>query len=166
MFKKMKIGTRLGVAFGLVTLLAGTLGLVSFKTLNVVDSTWTDFSSISLQKREFASQANVKLGDAVHHFKNFLIRGQDYGTKFEADLVAIDAAMTLYASKPISAGEQSFLDRISHGLEAYRVAMRKVVTMKATDASIQVIDRSISGADKEIGAALAGLTEICRESTM
>ena len=166
MLHDLKIGTRLGMAFGLVTVLAGILGFISFKTLSTVDGTWKDFSAVSLQKRELASQGDVKLGDAVHHFKNFLLRGQDYDKKFEADLAAITGAVTSYKAKGVSDREQSLLDQISQGVAVYRVAMSDVIKMKAARAPIQRIDKSIKGADKEISVALAGLMEIARQDTL
>lgn len=160
----LKIGTRLGAAFCLVTLLTVISSFVAWTALGTVANKWLEFSSVSMEKREFATTGNIKLGNAIHHFKNYLIRGADYDQKFAADLADLNAAAAGYMKTgSVSNRERLLLDEISKGTEIYRLAMAKVVEMKSMGSAIQEIDMSIAGADKAIGKALAGLMEIARE---
>ncbi len=161
--KNLKIGTRLGLAFGLVTLLALVLGLISFQRLERVDGMWQHFLSQSLEKSDYATQSDVKLGQAVHDFKNYVIRGGDYDKKFGADLDAITSLMERYAKKNVGAREKSVLDGIGKAIGSYRAAMGKAVEMKAAGAKAEEIDQTNSGADKAISAALDELQEVVRD---
>ncbi|NMM29127.1 MAG: HAMP domain-containing protein [Glaciimonas sp.] len=162
----LKIGTRLGLAFCLVTLFAIISSCVAWTALNTVADKWSEFSSISMEKREFATTGVIKLSDAIHNFKNYLIRGGGYDKKFAADLASLDAVVAGYLKTGSASNrEKSLLDEILKGTETYRVAMRKVVAMKSSEIAIQEIDKSIAGADKAIGKALGELMQIAREDT-
>ncbi len=68
----LKIGTRLGMAFCLVTLFAIILSFVAWMALDSVGDKWREFLNTSMEKQEFVTKGDLKLGDAVHHFKNYL----------------------------------------------------------------------------------------------
>jgi methyl-accepting chemotaxis protein len=161
----LKIGTRLGMAFGLVTVLAVILGLISLTALNGVASQWKEFSSVSMAKNELASNGNVELGNGIHHFKNYLLRGGDYDKKFSADMDKINVLMDAYVKRGNVIGrEQLLLVEISRGVVTYRASMNKAVAMKTAGSAIEEIDKAIKGADKAIAKALNGLQEIAREN--
>ena len=61
--------------------------------------------------------------------------------------------------------EKRALLQIKEGASAYREAMKIAVGMKAAGATIEEIDKSIKGADKELGEALASLNEVILEKT-
>ena len=163
----LKIGTRLGMAFGMITLLAAIVAIVSVITLTNIAAEWQKFSNISMAKREAATQGEIKLGDAIHHFKNYLLRGGNYDKQFSSDLDSINAAIASYkASGNITEREKGLLDEIAKGEQAYRAAIAKAQEMKAAGNSIQEIDAAIKGADKAIAKAFDGLLDIARENTV
>jgi methyl-accepting chemotaxis protein len=167
-FTNIKIGKRLAIAFGLTTLMTILLSLASYQTLNKLTNHWGQFRTVSLEKFEAVAQGNGNLGDAIHHFKNYLLRGQDYDQKFMADMDAIDQAAAKYANNhgDLNEREKSALSRIKEGSSAYRAALRKAVEMKTADASIEEIDKAIKGADKEINAAFDELEKVTQEETI
>jgi len=125
-FNNLKIGMRLGVTFALITVLIVILALTAFKALADVSNKWQNFASVSLEKREYATQGQVKLGDAIHHFKNFVLRSGDYNKKFEEDIAGINAAVASYKKNgSMSARETALLAEVLKGAEAYRAAIRK-----------------------------------------
>jgi methyl-accepting chemotaxis protein len=163
----LRIGARLGLAFGVVISLTLISNLLSWSALDAVQSDWSEFSSVSMQKRELTTTSKVKLGDAIHHFKNYLIRGGDYDKKFLVDLADIRDAMATYAKTgPQTSQEKGLLGDIAKDLDGYGAALPKVVAMKASGASIEEIDKRVSGADKAIGQALDGLMQVAREDTL
>ena len=162
----MKIGTRLGFSFSLVTLLTAILTLASWIAFNEVDGKWKGFADNTLEKQEYATQGYLKLGDGIHHFKNYLLRGKDYDKKFVADMDGINAAVANYKNVGnLSDQEKELLDQISKAEGAYRAAMAKMQEMKAAGTAITEIDSAINGADRELGAAFSGLLKIAKDST-
>ena len=153
------IGKRLGLTFGGIALITATMGASSYLSLMKVGGRWQTFRTISLEKSAAVRDGEVAMGDAVHHFKNYLLRGQDYDKKFNADLDTIAAAVTRYkATGDLQQTETNALERIVRGAASYREAIAKAVTLKAISMPIIEIDRSIKGADKEINLALHELS--------
>ena len=166
-FTNLKIGTRLGLAFCLLILLTIICSASGWTSLNEVGNKWQSFSKLSLEKRRFANNGSAQLGDAVHHFKDYVIRGGDYQKKFADDLTDINNSVRGYQDLgEISEQESTLLKQISAGIESYRQAMEKAVTMKSNGSNIEEIDRSIKGADKEMAQGWAGLLDIARQEAI
>ncbi|MBG7622237.1 HAMP domain-containing protein [Herbaspirillum sp. AP02] len=161
----MKIGTRLGGSFLLVTLLACSLIVASILILNQIGRHWEGFSGTVLGKQDFATQGYIKLGDGVQNFKNYVVRGKDYDKHFLADMDAIHRVMTEYRKLGVNdPKEDELLQKINTGEMNYREALAKAQGLKATGASAVEIDASISGADKVLGAGFSGLLAIARDN--
>jgi methyl-accepting chemotaxis protein len=166
-FNNINIGKRLAITFGATTLLTLILLLVSFQTINKLTDEWEQFHVVTLEKDAAVLQGVAKLGDAIHHFKNYLLRGQPYDKTFLSDIEGIDQALASYVSNngEISDRERSALQRIKNGADVYRAAMRQAVELKTSGATIEQIDKAIKGADKEIAKALEELRVITEEET-
>ncbi|MDD5336796.1 MAG: HAMP domain-containing protein, partial [Rhodoferax sp.] len=163
----LKIATRLGISFTLVALLSMLLGLAAFMALDDAAAKWQNFSDLSLQKRDFAAQGRIRLGDAVHNFKNFVLRGGDANKKFAEDLDAIDAAVASYGKKGVmSARETVLLGDVLKATELYRAAIRKAAEMQSAGTALAEIDKEIKGADKPIAHAFDELLKITGEQTL
>ncbi|EJN09014.1 methyl-accepting chemotaxis protein [Herbaspirillum sp. YR522] len=159
----MKIGTRLGGAFLLVTLLTTVLTLASLATLSQIGRHWVGFSDNVMVKQEYATQGYIKLGDGVQNFKNYVLRGGAYDKGFIADMDAISALVGQYRNLGATPQEQALLDRLDAGQRQYREAIAKAQALKAGGATVADIDAAISGADKALAAALSGLLAIAHE---
>ncbi|MDR6396118.1 methyl-accepting chemotaxis protein [Herbaspirillum seropedicae] len=161
----MKIGTRLGGSFMLVTLLTCALIVASTLTLTQIGRHWNDFSGTVLGKQDYATQGYIKLGDGVQNFKNYVVRGKDYDRHFLADMDAIVRLMDQYRKLGVdNPKEEALLEKISNGERRYREALAKAQAMKAAGASPSEVDAAISGADKVLGAGFSGLLAIAREN--
>ena len=161
----MKIGTRLGGAFMLVTLLTGILTIASLMTLSQIGRHWRSFSTTVLVKQEYATQGYIRLGDGVQNFKNYVVRGKEYDKIFLADMDAISTLAANYKQLGVAdAKEQDLLNKLGAGERQYRDAMAKVQTLKAGGASITEIDAAVNGADKALASALSGLLAIAHEN--
>ncbi len=161
----MRIGTRLGGSFMLVTLLACSLIVASILILNQIGRHWDDFSGTVLSKQDYATQGYIKLGDGVQNFKNYVVRGKDYDKHFLADMDAINRLMIEYRKLGIdNPKEDELLQKIATGERNYREALAKAQGMKSTAASVTEIDASISGADKVLAAGFSGLLAIARDN--
>jgi methyl-accepting chemotaxis protein len=166
-FTNINIGKRLAITFGAITLLTLVLSFVSYQALSNLSNRWEQFHTVTLEKTEAASKGEKSLGEAIHYFKDYVLREQDYDQKFMADMDAIDQATASYVNNhgEMSEREKSALNRIKEGGAAYRVALKKAVEMKTAGASVEEIDKSIKGADKEINVAFDELLVVTREET-
>ncbi|KXS32154.1 MAG: Methyl-accepting chemotaxis protein I [Candidatus Gallionella acididurans] len=164
-FTNIKIGHRLAITFGIVIVLTFIQLLVSYLADKNLANRWGEFQSISLEKYTAAHKGKEDLGDGIHLFKDYLLRGQDYDQQFAAAMAAIDQDAERYAVNhgEMNEREKSALQHIKEATEEYRVAMKKVVEMKASGASIEEIDQRIKGADRPLGVAFDELLAVVRD---
>ncbi len=166
MFSQIRIGTRLGLAFGLLTLLSAILGLIAFNELRAMNAQWQTFKDDALAKNMATTRATGALGDGVHHFKNFILRGGDYDKKFGADMALIDHTDDDYkATGHMTGEEEKQLATLTVATQAYRTSMATLVALRATNSNPIDLDKAVSGADKAIASALAELRKITDQTT-
>ena len=162
----MKIGTRLGLGFGSVILLSILLGWIAVSGLSSMNSSWRNFESVTLARENTIASGNIALGDGIHHFKNYILRGGGYDKKFAADIDAIDKAANDYrGTGSLTQEEQNLLGEILAGTKSYRDAMVQLVSLRDNDTSITDMDKAISGADKAISTAFGKLRVLNEKET-
>ena len=166
-FTNINIGKRLAMAFGITTLMTLVLSFVAYQAISKLTDQWEQFHNVSLEKNEAANNGNLHLGDAIHHFKNYLLRGQDYDKQFMDDIAAIDQAAASYVNSHgnMNEREKSALQQIKEGADVYHDAIKKAVELKTAGKSVEEIDKSIKGADKEISKAFKELLAVTQEET-
>lgn len=131
-----------------------------------MESTWSDFESVTLQKRDYIENASSRLGSGVQNFKNFILRGGDYEQKFNHDMDAIVESVNQYkAVGHLTKDETSPLDNIVAGVENYKRSISEAAQLKNNGVSIAEIDASIKGADKPLNQALKELLKLNSDST-
>jgi methyl-accepting chemotaxis protein len=162
MFSNLKIGTRLAAAFGLLTLLSALLGGIALREVRMMNDEWQDFQSDILAKRSATASGISALSDAIHHFKNFILRGGDYDKRFGADMDAIEKMRESYkATGKVDAEEDRLLAQISEASSAYRKDMDVLISMRAAKNDNPLdLDKAVKGADKPIASAFVRLREI------
>ncbi|MBI5911060.1 MAG: methyl-accepting chemotaxis protein, partial [Betaproteobacteria bacterium] len=166
MFSGLRISLRLGLAFALSTLLSVALGLIAVYETRVMNDQWQTFKQGVLAKRSASTNAISALGDGVHHFKNFIIRGGDYAKRFGDDMSAVDRVADDYKrAGNISAEEEKALASVHAATATYRHDMETLVALREKKADVAELDKAVKGADKAIDAAIARLRELTEEST-
>lgn len=164
-FTNINIGKRLAITFGTITFLVILLLLVSYNSFIQLNNRWKQFDSISMEKYEAASKGKADLGDAIHMFKDYVLRGQDYDQKFSAAMAAIDQDAASYVENhgKMSESENTDLQQIKESADEYRVAIKKAIELKTSGATIEEIDKAIKGADRPLGNAFDGLLKVVKE---
>ena len=166
MFKNLRIGAKLGLAFSLLTLLSVMLGVVAILQTRGMHDEWTSFEQRTLVKRNAANKAADRLGDAVHHFKNFILRGGDYAKTFGGDLDAIEQAMKeIEATGDLNAEEKSLVEKVRQGITGYHKEMEMLVALRGKMQNPVELDKAVKGADKPISQALNGLVKVTDAAT-
>ncbi len=161
MFKNMKIGVKLGTGFGIVVLLTIVMGTVSFFKVSNINSQWQEYQKITLKKQDAVTKTYIALGDGVHHFKNYIIRGKEYNKKFQNDMNSVDEVEKLYRDTgSVSSEEEQIIEKILESTQTYRNDMSKLVELHSKKASVAELDAAVKGADKAIYAALNELEKI------
>ena len=166
-FTNINIGKRLGMTFGGIALLTLILGTTAWLALDGISERWHQFEEIPLRKSQSVSGGASALGDAIHHFKNYLLRGQDYDKKFNHDMDAIDEAVATYkGAGALQDNEKNALEQITKGAVAYRAAIKEVTALKIKSIPIEEIDKTIKGADKQIDSAFKELLAVTAAETV
>jgi len=161
MFKRMKMETRLNLGFGSVVSLAIILGMVAFANLTIMNTHWQQFQAVTLAKKDAVLTGDTDLGNAVHLFKNYILRGGDFEKKFVDAMADIDKAVDTYrAVGGIAPQEAALLGEISAATKSYRDSMNQLVAMRAKGASPTEMDAAIAGADHAISGAFDKLLEV------
>src|SRR5476649_354004 len=75
MLKRMKMETRLHLGLGSIVVLVVLLGLTAFANLTALHDSWTQFETVTLVRKDAMLSAVIAEGSAVHHFKNYVLRG-------------------------------------------------------------------------------------------
>src|SRR5471032_168095 len=156
MLKRMKMETRLHLGLGSIVVLVVLLGLTAFANLTALHDSWTQFETVTLVRKDAVLSAVIAEGDAVHHFKNYVLRGSpDYITQFRADLAAIDNGLE----------EQAQLDQLLVGTKAYGDSMTELQAMRDKGASVAELDKATKNADAIIAAANQKLLDLSGSDT-
>jgi len=157
----MKVGTRLGIGFGAITLLMVAVVLIAWERLGAVETRWKDFEKITLVKKSAVMDGYINLGNGVHHFKNYILRGGDYNAKFMQDMDALDKIGQTYdATGVVSVDEERLIRVVNEGTRVYREGMAKLVDLKSRETEITELDKAVKGADKALSEALAQLFQL------
>ena len=166
MFKQMKMETRLHAGFGGMVMLVILLGAIAFSNLSTLQSHWTDFENVTLVRKNAVLEAVRGHGDALHYFKNFILRGGDYAGQFRTALSAIDKQVEQYrAAGPVTRDEQLLLDEVVAATRAYADSMNKLEAMHEKGMSATEMDHGIKGADTAIASALRKLQTLNETET-
>lgn len=158
MFKNVKIGTRLSVAFAFATLLTTLLGATAFYKVSAIAGEWITFESRTMAKLKLANHAKDALGEGIHNYKDYVLRGGAYSAKFADNMLDIDESIKSFRSLGnITSDEDEQLKAAATGVENYRRSMVKLSDLVNSGAPIEQRDKAVAGADKPIGVALKAL---------
>lgn len=165
---RLKVGTRLFLGYALLILFTTFIFVIAWRGFNQIHQTWQHFETVQLVKRTQIENASKGLGDAIHHFKNYVLRGGREAGKFERSMEDIEQAMSAYkATGELNPQEQEILGNIALALGTYRDAMKRCEALKNDGTSVTEIDATVKGADKPLNHSLrllmdmniAGVTE-------
>ncbi len=160
MLKNLKIGYRLGLGFGTILVVVLCAGWLLSTYLNALSQDWRNMEQIGLAKKNAVTEAYIELGNGIHHFKNFILRGADYESKFQADMDGLSQRVDTYrAIAALTPAERAMLDAMVGDIQKYRVAMQTLARLRAGGAGIEELDKAVKGADKAIAQSLDRLND-------
>ncbi|BBE50211.1 Methyl-accepting chemotaxis protein II [Ferriphaselus amnicola] len=151
----LTVAQRLSAAFAAVLVLLAITGVMAYRNMQEFGEQWHEYRATVSKKRVLMDHARIELGDGIHHFKNYLIRGGDYKEKFVADMAALEKTVAEFkATSGLTEAESQALAQINEGRINYLKAMDDMVHLKSLNKSIGEIDSAIKGADKSIAAGI------------
>jgi len=140
------------------------VGILSYKgTTRLIRMTDRVLTNDVVQQN--ASMDGIEnLGNAIHNFKNYLLRKDEkYVVGFRESVAKIDEAIKKYESLADNAREKGAAGRAREGLNTYKPAIDRLVeAYKSTD-DIRLLDSSIQGADKPVMEALKEMDALVDE---
>jgi len=157
----LNVGTRLFLGYALLILFTTFIFVIAWRGFNHIHHTWQHFENIQLVKRTQIENASKGLGDAVHHFKNYVLRGGREASKFQHSMDDIEQAMKAYAATgELNQQEQEILGNISLAVNTYREAIKRCEALKDDGMSVTDIDATVKGADKPLSHSLRLLMDM------
>ena len=166
MLKHMKMETRLHAGFGGLVLLVIMLGAVAFANLSALHKRWDEFETVTLARKNAVLGGVRGHGEAVRHFKNYVLRGGDNAVQFRADLAGIDKEMANYkALGSTTAEEQRQLDAVQAGTRSYAESMAQLESLRDKGATVLELDKAVKGADEIIATGLRKLQDVNESET-
>jgi methyl-accepting chemotaxis protein len=168
-FRDLRIGVRLAIAFFLTALLTAVLGTIAYARLSAIAADWQRYEQVTNAKLRLLQHGKDLFGEAVHSYKDYVLRGGDYRAKFLSNLDEIDKAVqTSLQMGTFGPDEPEAVNRLINATAGYRSTLTKLDPLIASGASIEERDRGVAGADKPIGKALdaliaAGMTRTHQE---
>jgi methyl-accepting chemotaxis protein len=157
----LNVGTRLFLGYALLILFTTFIFVIAWRGFNHINHTWQHFENIQLVKRTQIENASKGLGDAVHHFKNYVLRGGREASKFQHSMDDIEQAMKAYAATgELNQQEQEILGNITLAVNTYRDAIKRCEALKADGMGVTEIDSTVKGADKPLSHSLRLLMDM------
>ena len=157
----MKIGMKLGAAFAVLIMLGLAVGGAALVKTAAIGAEQEKFEKVLMVRRNALVAAYQSLGNGIHMFKNYVIRGMEYDKKFAAEMESMEKSLAVYRdAAPLAEEQKEALEKIAAGLKDYRTAMATLVQLRADGKTTPDLDKAVSGADKPIAAALDGLLKI------
>ena len=147
---------------GIVIGMAVLLGLAAFLRGHDIDADLEDLTHHTLRQTAIVNEGQVALGDAIHHFKNYILREKDYAAKFRQDLARLDKMVADYHALGATLPEEDKeLNALSESVKAYGAAMDQMVGLRAEQPGINptAMDAAVKGADQPIREALETLVK-------
>ena len=163
MFKNMRVGTRLGLMSGLLVILTLVVAYIGYSRIVMVYSEWQQYQKVELEKQNDVYEGSVAFGNAIHMFKDYVLRGRDYDKKFAVSMDSVDAKIAAYRTAgDITAEEEMNLKNLSGHLKDYRGSMAELVAARTANSKIGIgdLDNSVAGKDKPVSADLNDLLKI------
>lgn len=157
----LNVGTRLFLSYAVLILFTTFIFVIAWRGFSHIHQTWQQFETVQLTKRTQIENASKGLGDAVHHFKNYILRGGREARKFEQGLNDIEQAMQAYAATgKLNAQEKEILGNIALALTTYRDALKRSEALKSEGMGVTEIDATVKGADKPLSHSLKLLMDM------
>ena len=138
----------------------------SFITFQQINAQWSSLETNEIAKKDLISDGNRIVGDAVHHFKNYILRGDEYDRRFSLDIEKLKSIVNRYrALSKTTAEERVLLTQIDSAADTYLMDMATLVRSRSSGSQIEEMDKSVKGADKPIYIALEKLQSLATKST-
>lgn len=161
MFGNLKLSVKIGLGYGIVILILVAVGTYSWDTFQQSNVEWEHLQKNELAKKDLLVLGNRALGNATHHFKNYLLRGGEYDKSFAADIAEVKRLTAAYrAAYDVSKEELIQLEEIDKAADAYLADMGLLVKLRVGKATTEDMDKNVKGADEPIYTAFAKLHEI------
>jgi methyl-accepting chemotaxis protein len=152
------------VAFVSIVMLVGT-GLAYYGLHRAVVRT-EDIFRVEVAQREISLVAQADVGNAIHMFKNFLIRNDEkYAREFETTVAKIKDGLKSYEN--LAGNDKGKIEEVRKteaALSAYSATMAELVALRRSGKDIGTADKAVKGKDKPLVASIEKLGDLAARS--
>ncbi|MHB1011769.1 MAG: methyl-accepting chemotaxis protein [Desulfobacteria bacterium] len=152
------------VAFISIVMLVGT-GLAFYGLYRVIDR-FDTLIRVDVAQRDISLAAQASFGDAVHSYKNYLIRKDEkYVKEFEANTAKVRDGLKTYEN--LSGNNKEKLEEVRKAeaaLVAYSSSFTELVALRRSGRDIAAVDKAIHGKDRPAYGFLGRMGELAARS--
>ncbi|NTU41854.1 MAG: methyl-accepting chemotaxis protein [Nitrospirales bacterium] len=159
----MKVTVAKKMYGGLALMMAVILciAISSFFIVRTVARGYDDLIGSELRQVELSMDAQVKLGDAIHSWKNFIVRRDEkYMQGFRKAVDDIKTDIREYEKRSDKERETEAAGKAYTSLDAYAKAIDKSFAENKGKKDSSALDAAVQGADTSVYAAIREMAEI------
>ena len=169
MYRQASIRGKFIILFGLIALTLSLSGGIKYLSVRHAESAWQNYLLHVHLKRAYLTQIeqNLGYGGAIHHFKNYVLRGdQIYYQNFFSDYSRITAGIEAYRSLDnVSKIELEALAQIDSVARRYRAHIEQVKALHLERHDISGIDSIVAIDDAPAVSGFRSLQKLYSERT-
>ena len=149
-----------GVAGMMMVVILG-ISIASFAIIKNIMAGYDEMLKRNVAQVEHGMDGQIALGDAIHAFKDYVLR-QDpkYITMFRDSMAKIRENAKKYEDLADSAEEKELVRQAYTAADAYLPQIDQLIAGVKEGKTIAELDKSVKGADQPVGAALRKMDDI------
>jgi methyl-accepting chemotaxis protein len=162
---KLTIAAKLYALAAVVLVSFLCVGIIAYTSTTRLMGKTDRVLTSDVEQQNAAMEGIEQLGNAVHNFKNYLLRKDEkFVTGFRESTAKINEAIKKYESLADNDREKAAVRKAYAGVIAYKSAIDRLVEAYGTTDDIRELDRSIKGADKPVYQALKEMDGLADEA--
>ncbi|KWT76800.1 methyl-accepting chemotaxis protein [Candidatus Magnetominusculus xianensis] len=165
MNKGISLSVKLYGAMVFICVALIVVGIVSLLSLNYVAASFTRTMEVEGVQMEVGMEAQIQLGNAVHSFKNYLLRkNSKYIDSFREAVSNMRKEVEKYEKLADEESEKTVVREAKEHIVNYEKSIDMLVAARAQSDDIAAVDKQIKGVDKPVEAALKKMDNLAMKA--
>ena len=161
---KLSIAKKLYLLVTVVLVSFLFVGIISYTSSTRLIKTTDRVLTNDVEQQAAALEGKAAMGNAVHSFKNYLLRKDEkYVAGFKESVAKVEAAIKKYDALSDNEKEKGAVKQAVEALNVYRPAIDTLFEAYKSSDDIRALDRAVNGVDKPVFKALDEMARLAGE---
>ncbi len=158
---RLTVSKKLYGLVGILLLVLLSVALTSFFSTGHMIKGFDEVTKEEGVQLEMAQEAKIQLGNAIHWYKNYLIRDdKKYIDRFNKAVEAMKKALEKYEALADTNEEHKLVEEAKMLLAKYALSMDQLIQAKQKTTDIREADRMVKGTDRPLNNAFDKLIKL------